>query len=168
MHYWGDEWFKKYGNQLYNAIDILEYRIRKWAKCGVYGKEKYGTYRDEYFRMWDGGIFIIVFGYTFFHGKNWLERLLWKIDHTLIPIQKTKFGWRRVGLADFNQAIGLVKLVNKWQAKMVNKAYQITCKEYPDIIDELIVCADTYTMVKPCKWGNIDGEIIHDKYWKKL
>jgi hypothetical protein len=21
-------------------------------------------------------------------------------------------------------------------------------------------------MVKPCKWGNIDGEKIHKKYWK--
>lgn len=168
MHTWGDEWFKKYGNQLYNAIDTLEYRIRKWAKCGVYGKEKYGTYRDDYFRMWNGEISTILFGYKLFRGESWFELLIWRIDYYLIPIKKTQFGWRRVGLSDFNRSIGLVKLVNKWQAKRLNKAVQITCKEFPDVVDELLSDVCFYKCIKPCKWGNIDGEKIHDKYWKVI
>lgn len=168
MHIWGDEWFKKYGNRLYNAIDIFEYRIRKWAKCRVYGKEKYGTYRDEYFSMWDGSISTIFFGYKLFRGSNWFENLMWNIDNNLIPIKKTQFGWYKVGLANFNRAIGLVKLVNKWQARMLNKAAQITCKEYPDVVGELLMDVCFYKYIKPCKWGDIDGEEIHNKYWKTL
>jgi len=46
MHYWGDEWFKEHGNDFYTAIDRLEKRIRKWAHCGVCGKEKYGCFTE--------------------------------------------------------------------------------------------------------------------------
>jgi len=171
MHIWGDEWFKKYGKTFYEAIDVFEARIRKWAKCGVYGKEKYGTYRSEYFRMWDGGLFTILFGYNLyklFHGLNWFAKLIWHIDNCLIPVKKTQFGWYKVGLANFNRAIGLVKLVNKWQAKRINKAAQITCKEYPEVVGELLMDVDFYKCIKPCKWGDIDGEEIHKKYWKTL
>lgn len=167
MHYWGDEWFQKYGETFYRAIDVFEERIRKWAKCGVYGKEKYGTYRDEYFRMWDGSLFIIFFGYKLFR-NGWLENLVYRIDNRLIPIKKTQFGWRKVGLSDFNRLIGLTKLVNKWQARMLNKAAQITCKEYPEVVDELLMDVCFYKCIKPCKWGNVDGEEIHKKYWKTV
>lgn len=168
MHYWGDKWFQKYGKELYSAIDTLENRIRKWAKCRVYGKEKFGTYRDEYFSMWNGEISTLIFGYKMFHGENWFESLIWNIDNYLIPIKKTQFGWRKVGLADFNRLIGLTKLVNKWQARMINKAVQITCKEYPNVVGELLMDVCFYPCVKPCKWGNIDGEEIHKKYWKTV
>lgn len=168
MHIWGDEWFKEHGDNLYKAISAVENRIRKWARAGVYGKEKFGTYRDEYFQLWNGGLFQIIYGYRLFHGQNWFSKLLWKIDHNLIPIKKTQFGWLKVGLSDFNHKIGLTKLVWKWQAKMVNKAFQITCKEYPDVVDELIVDTECYSMIKPCKWGDIDGEEIHKKYWRTL
>lgn len=164
---WGDEWFKKHGNQLYNAIDMLEYRIRKWAKCGVCGKEKFGTYRSEYFRMWDGSLCQILFGYKYCYNKKF-EKIIFTIDNYFFPIKKTKFGWYKAGLANFNRAIGLVKLVNKWQARMLNKAVQITCKEYPDVVGELLMDVDFYKVIKPCKWGNIDGQKIHDKYWKTI
>ena len=29
MHYWGDEWFKKNGKDLYEAIDWIEKKLRK-------------------------------------------------------------------------------------------------------------------------------------------
>jgi len=167
MHYWGDEWFQKYGETFYRAIDVFEERIRKWAKCGVYGKEKYGRYEDEYFRMWDGSLSIIFFGYKLFR-NGWLENLVWKIDNYLIPIKKTELGWRKVGLSDFNRLIGLTKLVNKWQARMLNKAAQITCKEYPEVVDELLMDVCFYKCIKPCKWGSVDGEEIHKKYWKTV
>lgn len=75
MHYWGDEWFQKNGEDLYNAIDFVERELKK-HHIGVCGKEKYGTYRDEYLRFWDGGLYQILFGYRLFHGpcimsKRW-------------------------------------------------------------------------------------------------
>lgn len=167
MHYWGDEWFNKYGDQLYNAIDAFEKRIRKLAKCGVCGKEKFGTYRDDFFQMWDGSLVQILFGYKYCY-KEWYERIICFFDNRLIPVKKTKYGWKKVGLANFNRTIGLVKLVNKWQAKQLNKAAQLTCKEYPDVIDELLSDICFYECIKPCKWGNIDGVKIHNKYWKKI
>ena len=167
MHRWGDEWFKKYGGELDTAICDLENRMRKWARVGVCGKEKWGQYQDEYFRMWDGGLYEIFFGYRCCrHGR--FENFLWHVDHMLIPVSKTRFGWRYVGLSDFNTLIHLKQLVWKWQARMVNKAFQVTCAEHPDIVDELVSDVECYPMIKPCKWGNVDGEAIHNKYWKRV
>lgn len=168
MHLWGDEWFEQYGDDLNNAIKSVEQRMHKWAHVEVCGKEKYGTYRDEYFRMWDGSMTQIFLGYRATYKWNIIYKIMWHIDHYLIPVKKTKFGWLKKGLADFNHWIGLTKLVWKWQAKMVNKAFQVTCKEYPNVIDELIVDVDCYEMIKPCKWGDVDGKKIHDKYWKPV
>ncbi len=168
MHYWGDEWFQQYGDQLYEAIELLGRRMRKWAKVGVCKKEKWGAMRTDFLTFWDGGLSQIFFGYGCWWGGSWIEKFVHFIDHSLIPYKKTKYGWLRVGLADFNGLIGLRKLVNKWQVRMINKAFQVTCREYPDIIDELVSDVDCYNCIKPCKWGDVDGEAIHRKYWKSL
>ena len=70
------------------------------------------------------------------------------------------------GLSHYTNKIGLLKLVHKYQASIYNKAVQLACKKWPLVTEELIVMADGYKMVKPCKWGNVDGEKIHNKYWK--
>lgn len=168
MHEWGDDWFNEHGAELYAAIDKVEERIRKWAKAGVCGKEKWGTYRDEYLRLWDGGITQIFFGYRATYYWNVVSRILYFIDHRLIPVKKTEFGWLRAGLADLNYKIGLTELVWKWQRKMINKAFQVTCREYPNVVEELVVDVDCWKMIKPCKWGDVDGQEIHDKYWKTV
>lgn len=165
MHCWGDEWFTKYGDSFYKAIHKLESRIRSWAKVGISGKEKWGTYRDEYLTLWDGGITQLFFGYRATYQYNPISRILYRIDHYLIPIHKTKYGWRRVGLADLNRFLGITGLVHRWQSRMINKAFQVTCWEYPQFIDELICDVDCYEMIKPCQWGDIDGTEIHGKYW---
>ena len=162
MHYWGDEWFQKNGDDLYTAISFIEKRLRKYG-IFVCGKEKWGCYRDDFLHLWDGSI-----------GRyepviyTWYEKLLYRINHNLIPYKKTKFGWLKGGLADFNRKIGLVKLVQKYQAYQYNKTFQLACKKWPHITDELISDTDGYQMVKPCKWGNIDGEAIHNKYWTRV
>lgn len=169
MHYWGDKWFKEHDGQLNEAINILTYRVRKWAHCGFSTKEKYGSMRTDFVMLWDGGIRQILTPYKgWVIGHTWWAKFLWYIDNHLIPYKKTKYGWLWVGLANLNWAIGLTKLVHKWQAKRINKAFQVTCKEFPELIDELICDVDCYEIIKPCKWGDVDGTKIHNKYWKTI
>ncbi|MDO4465568.1 MAG: hypothetical protein Q4C49_00970 [Bacillota bacterium] len=73
-----------------------------------------------------------------------------------------------LGLIHINNKIGLTKLVNKFQAYQFNKTFQLACKKWPNIIDELISDIDGYEMIKPCKWGDVDGTEIHNKYWTTI
>lgn len=177
MHYWGDDWFKAHGDNLYAAIDKIEKGLRRHGIC-VCGKEKYGTYRDDFLRFWDGGWYYIIFGPTLCfcpkHYYKWkplrltvefIHKAIRWFDHYMIPYKKTKYGWLKGGVADFNTWIGITGLVWKRQAKMYNKVIQQACAEYPDIVDELVLDLTGYKMIKPCKWGNVDGTEIHNKYW---
>ena len=169
MHFWGDEWFRKYGTEFDKAINTLESRMRKWAHVGVYGKEKFGTYRDEYLKLWDGGLH-----YLFTKYKGWVvgqskwAKFLYNLDTRLIPHRKTKFGWMWWGLRDLNRVLGLTKLYHIFQKRRINKAFQITLKEYPHFINELVSCVDCYELIKPCRWGNADGTEIHNRYWTPI
>lgn len=148
MHYWGDEWFEKNGNDLYNAISCCIKFWKKWSRIGSHGKEKYGSFRDHIY-FWDGGISGLIWpGYVRIMNKF----LYWNIDQKFImPI--TKF-------------TGLKKLVWWYQSQIYNYAIQKMCKKYPNIIDELVVDLDGYKMVKPSVFGKVDGTEIHNKYWK--
>lgn len=201
MHYWGDEWFEKYGDELYTAINEIERGLRKYH-IGVCGKEKYGTYRDDFLTFWDGTIYKALFGYRAhigtFHTKGlyrykWFVNFIDKIHHYIyfridlgIP-QKldkkkedgspfysvhesaeilAKHWWP--GMRTINRKLGLTGLVQKRMARNLNKVFQEVCAKHPDIVDELICDVDCYELIKPCKWGNIDGIAIHKKYWKSL
>jgi len=188
MHCWGDEWFQKNGNDLNNAIDFIEKNLHKYG-IGVCGKEKYGTYRDEYLHFWSGGLYEILFGYRVWIGShrrykwNWLGEIVNKIhrfiyyrldygtpekyENESFEKYSTRFKNRKwKGLIHYNSKIGLTEFVYNYQSKMYNKVFQLACKKWPNIIDELIVMIDGYKLIKPCKWGNVDGEEIHKKYWK--
>ena len=188
MHYWGDEWFQKNGKDLYDAIDFIEDNLHKYG-IGVCGKEKWGCYRDDFLRLWDGGLYTILFGYRCYIGtrklskypklKNIIDKLHHFIYFTLdngtpksIPNESLdqiteKYKNRKwKGLCYYSEKIGLLKLVHKFQAYGYNKTFQLACKKWPNVIDELISDITGYKMIKPCKWGNIDGEEIHKKYWK--
>ena len=190
MHYWGDEWFKKNGDDLYEAISYIENYLRK-HHIGVCGKEKFGTYRDEYLTFWNGGIYHILFGYRGYIGTyhryrcEWFKNLVNKIHNFIYftidqgsisskegeSFQKysKRYNERKwKGLCDLNYKIGLTKLVNDRLAKHYNIAFQNACKKWPNLIDELICDVDGYMMIKPGKYGDIDGEAIHNKYWQKV
>lgn len=188
MHDWGDDWFKSNGEDLNDAINFIEKNLHKYH-IGVYGKEKYGTYRDEYLHFWSGGLYEILFGYHVWIGTNSFRRfpkiqnMVNKIHHFIY--YKVDYGtpekyedesfeeysirfknrkWK--GLIHYSSKIGLTELVYNYQAKMYNKVFQLACKKWPNVIDELIVGIEGYKLIKPCKWGNINGEEIHKKYWK--
>lgn len=45
IHYWGDEWFKKNGDDLEAAMRFIQGYCRRWGRLGGYIKETYGTIR---------------------------------------------------------------------------------------------------------------------------
>lgn len=196
MHYWGDEWFQKNGNDLYAAINYIEKNLHK-HHIGVYGKEKWGCYRDDFLTFWNGGLYQILFGYRTYIGSfikypfKWMENLAdkfhkfiyftvdeglygkyWKYDTKdpnwleNLTKWKEKRWWK--GIKYYAEKCGLRKLVNDHQAEMYNKIFQTACKKYPNVIEELIVDLVGYEMIKPGPFGNVDGVAIHNKYWKKV
>ena len=187
MHYWGDSWFQEHGENLYAAISYIEKNLRKYH-IGVYGKEKYGCYRDDYLSFWNGGLYQIIWGYRMYQGTfiqypfKWMTNLANKIHKFIacwldsgcikmkegesiqeLSQRQDKYWWK--GLKYYTGKLGLTKLINDHQAKMYNKVFQKACKKWPDVIDELICDTEGYQMIKQCKYGDIDGKTIHDKYW---
>lgn len=200
MHLWGDEWFKKYGDDLYSAIEWIEKELRK-NKIRVCGKEKFGTYRDEYLCWWDGSLTQLLFGPNKYlrppHNPSkieWIRNIqekfcdfiYWRIDggwtrkmmkekdtDKLMILIKERFSDKdgnliKRGLRNKMIETGFYKRFCQKRKDAYNKTFQIACKKWPHIIDELIVDIDGWEWIKPCKWGNVDGSAIHKKYWKTL
>lgn len=148
MHYWGDDWFEKNGNDLNNAIYSIMNIWVKYGRIGTHGKEKYGTFRDHTY-FWDGGLHSLLYP-----GYVWIPSpfLYWKID----PVIKFITKWTGI------YSVGL-----KYQKFIYNYAIQRECKKYPNIVDELIKDLDYPEFIKPGLFGNIDGMSIRNKYWEK-
>ena len=140
MHYWGDDWFKQYGDELNEAIRKINQGMRKIHVLCL-GKEKYGCLRTDFFSLWSG---------------SWNE---WKGQYN-------NYHWYDKTISKINHTIGLTWIIRKWQIKKINQLFQKVCKEHPDLIDELISDTDCYMYIKPGRYGDIDGEKIHNKYWK--
>lgn len=196
MHYWGDEWFRKNGNDLDAAISYIEENLHK-HHIGVCGKEKYGTYRTDFLNMWNGSLYQILFGYRLYIGTfvkypfKWMEKLAnkfhkfiywtidmglygkyWKLEPDTPDFDKRYEEWEKShwwkGFKYYMCKTRLFKMVRQHQIDMLNKTFQRACLKWPNVVDELICDTDCYFLIKPCEWGNIDGDVIHNKYWKKV
>lgn len=182
MHFWGDEWFKKYGPQLYEAINWITQNLVKY-RIKIMTKEKFGEMRTDMIEFWDGGLYSLIFKNKYYIGPikyykpkflnsiiEFIHKTIYWFDHRMIPYRKTKYGWLQGGIAEFNQFIGLTKPVHWFQRRMFNKTFQLACKKWPDIQTELLldVVACTKGIIKPCKWGDIDGDKLYKKWWKQL
>lgn len=81
MHYWGDDWFNKYGGDLYKAERYIYKYVRKTTGCIVVSKEKYGTIRYEMITIpvwfWRNLRFSIPFTRTKYGKKLWFFELSW-------------------------------------------------------------------------------------------
>jgi hypothetical protein len=147
MHQWGDDWFKKHGDNLHKAIMYCNNTWRKYGRITAFGKEKYGTFRDQLF-MWDGGLHSLIWpGYNI---RN--KFISFKLDKYII---RPLFRYT-----------GIYYCISQYQKIIYNYAIQKMCKKYPDIIDELILDLDGYEMIKPSIFGKINGIKIHNKYWE--
>jgi hypothetical protein len=47
-HQWGDKWFEKNGLELSLAMNYIYTFVKRWSKCSLIMKEKYGSVRYEY------------------------------------------------------------------------------------------------------------------------
>lgn len=150
MHHWNDDWFNKNGDKLYAAIDYFETTVKRYARIGAYGKEKYGTYREST-TFWDGGIHGLLY-----HGYAWIKFpfLYFYVDYYVTKPLTSFTGLHKLGLW--------------WQKLVYNYAIQTTCKKYPEVVDELVQGLDYYQLVKPCIFGSVCGKTIHEKYWRKV
>lgn len=150
MHIWEDSWFKKHGNKLDTAISDIMDIWRKWGRIGSHGKEKYGTFRDHPY-FWDGGLYTLLYpGHVYVH----LPFVYFKLDWYIIkPLTKYT---------------GLHTLGMWYQEQVYNYAVQKMCKRYPEITDELVRDLDGYELIKPGIFGNVNGTVIHNKYWKSI
>ena len=107
MHYWGDEWFQKYGDELYSAIEYVEKELHKYH-IGVCGKEKWGAYRDSFLSFWNGSLYQILFGYRIHIGSfhkypfKWMENLA------------DKFHWFIYYVVDDGYTKKYFRLIDEW------------------------------------------------------
>lgn len=158
MHEWGDEWFRKNAKSFNEAINKLDKGLRD-LHILVCGKEKYGCYRTDFFTLWNGSI------------RYWKGKWNTHINQSLSSSEQLKLKFKikldKV-LTKINYYTGITKIVQHWQKEEINKLFQTVCKEYPDFIHELICDTDCYMYIKPGKYGDIDGEKIHNKYWKPI
>lgn len=200
MHYWNDEWFVKNGKDLYEAIDWIEKKLRK-NRIRVCGKEKYGTYRDEYLCWWDGSLTQLLYGPNKYLRPpyrvskiEWFNRLqeklcdfiYWRIDSgwtremmrekdndKLMKLIHERFSDKDGNPVDrgLRTKVMKTKFYKRYcqrRKDAYNKVFQLACKKWPNVVDELIADVDGWKWIKPCKWGDADGEAIHYKYWKTL
>lgn len=149
MHQWGDEWFKKNGEDFDKSINYCIGFWKRWGRIGSHGKEKYGTFRDNVY-FWDGGIHSLIWpGYVWVVNKF----LYYQIDQKIvIPFML----WSRI-----------IKLGLWYQKQIYNYPIQKMCKKYPHLTDELVSDLDYYDYIKPGIFGKVDGTEIANKYWTK-
>ena len=95
MHYWGDDWFKQYGDELNEAIRKINQGMCKIHVLCL-GKEKYGALRTDFFSLWSG---------------SWNE---WKGQYNNHP-------WYDKTLSKINHTIGITWIIHKWQIKKINQ-----------------------------------------------
>lgn len=129
MHIWGDEDFDwealdEAGNYIYkNCI--------RWARMGIWTKEKYGTLRISttcaYWTYWP------VFG-TFYPGYAYYRWPRWMIK------------WVEYPLAKLFMKIGLTSLVNKYQTWVLKHFWKKAAKKWPHIAEEIL---DEYNFYFP-------------------
>lgn len=137
-HEWGDEWFEQYGKELDTAIAEFSHRVKHEAKIFAYIKEKYGTMRVDVLSYWTGGLHPLVYGHRVFIGDSWFARLLWRIDTCFFPIERTTFGWYKVGLTHLLYKLGITQVVNKWQRKKLQKIWLETANKYQNVKSEIL------------------------------
>lgn len=152
MHQWGDEWDKKNGKDLNNAITYCMDTWKRYGRIGSHGKEKYLVFRHHCY-FWDGGVWSL-----FYPGYVWVKPGFWSFIYYTIDFNFTMA---------FTKYTGLQRLGVWYQRQVYNYAIQRACKKYPNIIDELVRDSEVPEFITPGVFGPVDGMTIHNKYWTR-
>ena len=176
FHEWGDGW--EYWSDLGKAIEEMGNYIRK-SRTLVYDKEKFGTYRFDLLCVYDGTLKSILqpsvrVDFDWNPSMHWLynhaPRVRKALKDTLVPVvnKMLKLFSRFDRLVAKAVPGRFVARVVRWQLSVLNEGFQKTCLKYPHIVNELVSDVDIYKEIKP--YGNyvVDGEKIHNKYWREV
>ncbi len=147
MHMWGDKDFDWKG--LDCAITYCMDFWRKWGRIGSHGKEKYGTFRDHVY-FWDGGIWSL-----FYPGYVWVKPGFWSFIYYKLDYYITR---------PFTRYTGIARIGFWYQSQIYNYAIQKACRDYPHLINELVMGLDRYDLIKPGIFGPVCGITICKKY----
>ena len=146
FHEWGDDW--EFWPELDKAIYEMSECARK-ARIFVYDKEKWGAYDASILGFWDGTIRWALGKYSVRRETHWYDY----VDRFFAKIWK---------------AVGIVKLGHKIQEKIYNREVQKVLGHHHNIVHELICDNCLYSLIKPTKFGYIDGKRIYDLYWETV
>lgn len=122
-HEWGDTWFEKNGGDLYKAEQYIYKFVKRWSRCSLMSKEKYGTLRYEA---------IFPPGGSYFKTKLDLFLEKWFIKKTMlvdysgykIPILCWQTSW-------------MYNLWHKLGEKALKIAINKAAKKYPNVEKEI-------------------------------
>lgn len=126
-HLWGNTDFD------WKALDDAGWYItkncRRWARFGVYTKEKYGTLRIDttaaYWTYWPVHSLI----YPGYYHYRWSNKLI---------------GWMEYPLAKITEKTGLMRLVNRYQTWVLKYFWKRAARKWPHIAEEILDEYDFY------------------------
>lgn len=122
MHDWSDDKFD--WNALNDACYYVERNSRRWARMGIWTKEKYGTMRVSttcaYFTRYDFLHHIFYPGHVRYHWPKWFRRYI---------------DWPFGCLLD---NLGVLRLINKYQTAVLKFFWKRAAKKWPHISDEIL------------------------------
>lgn len=120
-HTWGDEWFEKHGNQLYEAINYCMSEWRRRGRIGSHGKEKYGTFRHQvYFYSGSWPIYELVNpGYVYYQWPRWLMRA-------------------ELQLGRLVRLLRLDVMIRQYQRRIYRDVLAQACEVWPEVAPEIM------------------------------
>jgi len=122
QHLWGDEDFD--WNALDKASDYLYTQCRRWARLGIWTKEKYGTLRVSttcaYFLEYDFIHHLFYPGYASYVLPRWFRTYIdWPTGKIL-------------------KKLGIIRLVQMYQNKVLKFFWLRAAKKWPHISEEIL------------------------------
>ena len=121
-HEWGDQDFD--WNALNEAEDYLVKNCRRWARMGVWTKEKYGTLRVSttcaYFTEYNFLHTLFYPGYAYLRFPRWVNKY---VDRPFGKCMK----W-----------LGIVWLLQKWQTAVLKFFWKRAAKKWPQVAEEIL------------------------------
>ncbi len=120
-HLWGDPNFDWKG--LDDAAQYLERQCRRWARMGIYTKEKYGTLRVSttcaYWNYWPLHSAIHP-GYAYYQWPRWM------------------ITWLEYPLAEVFMFLRVTRLINCYQRAVLKYFWKRAAKKWSHIAEEIL------------------------------